>query len=122
MPTDPPNPKVRGVPHVSLTPGVFGLEVYRLDTNSKVFTVAEREIGILLDVVLATNLDDTPQEFKDAVVAMTSAQLGALYNAPQPPQDVPAALAALTLMDQQYEPTGNMLEDDADTLLTWMDR
>lgn len=122
LPADSWCPKVRGVKHTTLSPTVFGLEVFRLDTNSKEFTESEKAAGILLDVVYAANLDDTPQEYKDLIVAMTSAQLGPMYSAPQPPQDVQMAMEAMVLMDQRFEPTGNMLEDSADTLLTWMDR
>lgn len=122
MPSDPPMPLVRGVRYTTLSPTVFGMEVFRLDTNSKVFTTEEKAAGILLDVVYAKNLDETPQEFQNLVVAVTSFQLGAMFSAPQPPTDVPQAEAAMILMDQQYEPTGNMLEDEADTLLTWINR
>lgn len=122
LPCDPPCPQVRGSRYAEESPAEFGLDVWRIDTNSFEFTVAEQAAGILLDVVYAKSLNVAPQEFQDLVVAATSAQLGAIYSAPQPPTDLPQAQAAMVLMDQQYEPTGNMLEDEADTLLTWINR
>lgn len=89
-------------------------------TDSGTAVFPENERNILLDVVFAKSIDEAPEQYRTLLAAVTAEEMAPKFGVPIQNGMSSFYRRNLEILEASAEPPGNVLEDESDTLHTWL--